>query len=136
MLASPLKLTKAEIESVEDPSHESPEAAFCYQWSAILVRRVLETVREGCLANGLDAHWSVFEQRVVRPMMFAEQPTEYSKLVTQLRLKSIAQAANMMVTVKRRFVAVLYLEVGRTVSAPSEIDDELRQLLSDLERPA
>ncbi len=136
MLASPLKLTKAEIESVEDPSHESPEAAFCYQWSAILVHRVLETVREGCIENGLDAHWSVFEQRIVRPMLFAEQPTEYSKLVTQLGLKNIAQAANMMVTVKRRFVAVLYLEVGRTVSDPSEIDDELRQLLSDLERPA
>jgi len=135
-LAAPLKLTKTDIEGVEDPSHESPDAAFCYQWSAILVHRVLETVREGCVANALESHWKVFEQRVVRPMLFAEQPTEYSKLVRQLGLKDVAQAANMMVTVKRRFVAVMYLEVGRTVSDPSEIDDELRQLLRDLERPA
>ena len=134
-LAVPLKLTRAEIESVEDPSHESPEAAFCFQWSAILVRRVLDTVREGCIANELDSHWTVFERRVVRPMLFAEPPTEYAELVRQLGLKDIAQAANMMVTVKRRFVGAMYVEVGRTVSDPSQIDDELRQLLSDLERP-
>ncbi len=135
MLASPLKLTKAELESVEDPSHESPEAAFCYQWSAILVRRVLEAVREGCVASGMDAHWAVFEQRIVRPMLFAEPPTPYAKLVVQLGLKDESQAANMMVTVKRRFMVTMYIEVGRTVVDPAQIDDELRQLLLDLERP-
>lgn len=134
-LARPLKLTKAEIESIEDPSHETPEAAFCYQWSAVLVRRVLHTVREGCRANGLDSHWAVFEQRMVRPMLFAQEPTPYAKLVVQLGLKDASQAANMMVTVKRRFVATMYIEVGRTVVDPAQIDDELRQLLRDLERP-
>ncbi|MEE8153622.1 MAG: hypothetical protein V3T53_01535, partial [Phycisphaerales bacterium] len=100
------------------------------------VRRVLHTVREGCRANGLDSHWAVFEQRMVRPMLFAEEPTPYSKIVVQLGLKDESQAANMMVTVKRRFVATMYIEVGRTVVDPAHIDDELRELLRDLERPA
>ena len=41
----------------------------------------------------------------------------------------------MMVTVKRRFVAALYVEVGSTVYKETDIDDELRQLLRDLEQP-
>ena len=134
-LARPLKLTAAEIESVEDPSHDTPEAAFCYQWSAVLVRRVIDVVRGGCASDGLDSHWTVFEQRIVRPMLFAQEPTAYAKLVAQLGLKDTSQAANMMVTVKRRFVAAMYIEVGRTVVDPAQIDDELRQLLRDLERP-
>jgi len=41
----------------------------------------------------------------------------------------------MMVTVKRRFVRALYKEIGRTVSDPDQIEDELRELLRNLERP-
>jgi len=41
-----------------------------------------------------------------------------------------------MVTVKRRFVAALHFEVGQTLSSPTEIDDELHQLLRDLEQPS
>jgi hypothetical protein len=41
----------------------------------------------------------------------------------------------MMITVKRRFVRALYVEVGRTVIDPAQVEDELHELLRDLERP-
>ncbi len=119
----------------EATSNETPEEAFCYQWSATLVRQVLTEVKASCEKDGLDAHWTVFEHRVVRPMLFDEPPTDHAALVEQLSLKDESQAANMMITVKRRFARALYDEIGRTVIEPEQIEDELNELLRDLERP-
>jgi RNA polymerase sigma-70 factor (ECF subfamily) len=110
----------------------TPEAAFDRQWSATLVRRVLEQVREACLADGLEAHWMIFEARVVRPVMLGEPATDYDRLVAVHELSDPAQAANMIVTVKRRFVRALQQEVGSTLASHERIDDEIHQLLRDL----
>ena len=118
------------------PPGGTPEAAFSYQWSATLVRRVLDTVRNACLADGLGTHWKVFEHRIVRPMFLGEPAADYADLVDRLHLKDTSQAANMMVTVKRRFVSALRTEVAQTVVDPDEIEDEIRLLLRDLERPS
>ena len=120
----------------ETRAGDAPEEAFCYLWSATVVRQVLTDVREACEADGLDAHWTVFEHRVVRPMLLNEPPTDHAALVQQLGLKNEAQAANMMVTVKRRFVRALHREIGRTVVDPDQIEAEMRELLRNLERPA
>lgn len=124
------------IEVTEPGPDRTPDQAFSRQWSATLVRRVLDRVRAGCLADGLDAHWEVFEQRVVRPMLFDDQPADYAGLVERLGLKDTTQAANMMVTVKRRFASTLSDEVGQTVADPDQIDDEIGVILRDLERPS
>ncbi|MHC4414201.1 MAG: RNA polymerase sigma factor [Planctomycetota bacterium] len=134
--AKPLRIIEPDRVAAESGPHPTPEAAFSYQWSATLVRRVLESVRARCLADGLGAHWNVFEHRVVRPMLLGEPPADHAQLVERLGLKDVSQAANMMVTVKRRFVGALYAEVGQTVSDPADIEDELHQLLRDLERPS
>jgi len=120
---------------VQTSTNETPDEAFCYQWSATLVRQVLTDVKASCETDGLDAHWSVFEHRVVRPMLFDEPPTDHATLVEMLNLKDESQAANMMITVKRRFARALYQEVGRTVLDPEHVEDELNELLRDLERP-
>ncbi len=119
----------------EISTNETPDEAFCYQWSATLVRQVLTEVKASCEADGLAAHWRVFEHRVVRPMLFEEPATEHAVLVEMLNLKDESQAANMMITVKRRFARALYAEIGRTVIDPEHVDDELNELLRDLERP-
>ena len=121
--------------STEASTSETPDEAFCYQWSATLIRQVLTDVKASCEKDGLVAHWTVFEHRVVRPMLFDEQPTEHATLVEMLNLKDEPQAANMMITVKRRFARALYAEIGRTVIDPEHVDDELNELLRDLERP-
>ena len=132
----PLKLDPAELENTEVSPQLTPETAFCARWSATLVRHVLEEVRAHCLKDGLEAHWAVFESRVVRPMLLGQPPDSYTGLVQRLDLTDASQASNMMITVKRRFAQALYAEVGRTVSDPSQIDEELAQLMRDLERPS
>lgn len=130
-----LELDRDEMRGIPVASGSSPEAAFAAHFSAALVRRVIDRVREECAKQELAAHWSVFEARVVKPMMLGDPPTPYSLLVELLDLKDAAQAANMMITVKRRFARAVYDEVGATVSEPSEIEDELRKLLESLGHP-
>jgi DNA-directed RNA polymerase specialized sigma24 family protein len=130
----PLQIDPAEMAAVESSLHLTPEAAFSAQWNATLIRRVLERVRLGCLSSGLDAHWIIFESRVVKPMLFGEPPGNYAQLVERLSLHDAGQAANMMVTVKRRFSRELYAEISQTVSDPNETEEELRELLQELEQ--
>jgi RNA polymerase sigma-70 factor (ECF subfamily) len=132
----PLKLDPIELEHTEVSPQLTPEAAFCARWSATLVRHVLEEVRAHCLKDGLEVHWAVFEARVVRPMLLGQPPAGYAELIQRLDLPDVSQASNMMITVKRRFARALYAEVGRTVSDPSKVDEELAELLRDLERPS
>jgi DNA-directed RNA polymerase specialized sigma24 family protein len=130
----PLQFEQAEINALESRITQSPEGAFSAQWNATLIRRVLERVRIGCLSTGLDAHWLIFESRVVRPMLFNEPPGSYPQLVERLTLNDAGQAANMMITVKRRFARELYAEISQTVSDPQETEEELRALMQDLEQ--
>jgi RNA polymerase sigma-70 factor (ECF subfamily) len=132
----PVTLDNAEIAARQTAWTRSPEHAFCAQWNAMLIRDVLDRVHEGCLKSGLEAHWHVFEARVVRPMLLGEPRVPYATLVKRLDLADDAQAANMMITVKRRFAQALMQEVARTVGDPMQVEDELRDLVRDLERHA
>lgn len=123
-----------DIDTLEPCESPTPEAAFAQQWSAALVRSVLERVRQSCMDSGLEAHWTIFEHRVVRPMLFGEKPTPHSILVERLDLDSASQASNMMITVKRKFARALYLEVCATIDDAGAAEGELLELLRDLER--
>jgi RNA polymerase sigma-70 factor (ECF subfamily) len=123
-----------DIDAVEGRDYETPEAAFSYHWAAALVRAVLEKVRQGCLRDGLEMHWAVFDARVARPLLFGEQPASIAELIEQFELPSSAQASNMLITVKRRFVRALRAEIAGTVNSGNEVEDELIELMKDLER--
>ncbi|MCP3905379.1 MAG: sigma-70 family RNA polymerase sigma factor [Planctomycetes bacterium] len=124
-----------ESPSVVARSHSpTPDAAFDTQWAVALVHRILDGVRAECVREELAAHWTVFERRVVRPMLTGEPPIDYSVLVDRLDLKDAAQAANMMITVKRRFARAMYAEIGRTVKDPDEIEEEISSLMRALQR--
>jgi len=112
----------------------SPEAVFDTQWAVALVHRILDGVRDECVREQLAAHWTIFERRVVRPMLTGEPPVDYTILVERLDLKDAAQAANMMITVKRRFARAMYAEIGRTVRDPEEIEVEISALMRALQR--
>jgi hypothetical protein len=133
VVARVLSMDPRELAEAEPDRAPTPHAAFTAQWSAMLVRRVLEQVRESCRATGLEQHWTIFELRVARPMLLGEQPAPYAELVARLGLEDASQAANMMITVKRRVARALYQEVLSTVASPEDAEGELRGLLCDLE---
>jgi RNA polymerase sigma-70 factor (ECF subfamily) len=130
-----IELDRDDLPDVQPRDSDTPESAFNMQWSVGIVRRVLDRVRRECMDEELASHWAVFEARVARPMLMGDEPTPYSILVDTLDLRDAGQAANMMITVKRRFASVLHEEVGDTVAAPGEVAEELHALMRALERP-
>jgi len=131
-----LELDGPDSVMVQVPTDATPDYVFSAQWGATLVKRVLEQVRAECEKEGLTAHWTVFELRVARPMLLGDEPVPYADLVDRLSLKDAAQAANMMITVKRRFARALLAEVQETVANPTDVEDELHALVRDLEKRA
>jgi RNA polymerase sigma-70 factor (ECF subfamily) len=114
------------------PAADDPARAFTAEWARTLVRASLDRAATECARGGLGAHWIIFEHRVARPLLDGTPARDYEDLVMDLGLEDAAQAANMMITAKRRFARALRAEVGRTVSDPAEIDTEIRDLLSEL----
>ncbi|MHC5115004.1 MAG: RNA polymerase sigma factor [Planctomycetota bacterium] len=129
-----LELDRDSSSLVARSKSPTPDAVFDTQWAVALVHRILDSVRAECMGEQLAAHWTIFERRVVRPMLTGEPPVEYSVLVDRLDLKDAAQAANMMITVKRRFARAMYAEIGRTVRDPEEIEVEISALMRALQR--
>jgi RNA polymerase sigma factor (sigma-70 family) len=129
--AAPLSL---DFDAADERAFATPEAAFSYQWSAALVRGVLERVRRECLRDGFELHWSVFDARVVRPMLFGEPPASMTELVERFELDDVSAASNMLVTVKRRVARALREEIASTVESESAVGDELASLRRDLEK--
>lgn len=131
----PLQFDDSDLAAAESAASLSPEQAFCAQWNATLIRQVLDRVRSDCLKARLEPHWAIFEARVARPMLLGETPVPYARLVDRFDLQDAGQAANMMITVKRRFVQALVNEVSFTVVDPIQVEEELRALLRDVESP-
>lgn len=128
-----LDLDPQVLDRVAPPQGASPQEAFDRQWSVTLVHRVLDRVRAGCLDDGLDVHWAVFEQRVARPLLTGAPPTPYATLVAQHELADAGQAANHLVTIKRRFVRALDEEIRSTLGPGEDVEEEILTLLGALE---
>lgn len=134
-LLTPFSLDEGEGAWAAISSDQKPEAAFHAQWAASLVRQVLEKIRIDCMNRGQEAYWEVFLRRIVRPKLHGEPPESYEQLVKAWGIKDAAQAANMMVTVKRRFARALVDEAELTVTdslvTRTELEDLLELLVHD-----
>ena len=128
----PLEITQIDAQIVS--SEHSPESAFTAQWTIALINRVVDRMRRECRVEGLETHWDVFEHRVVRPLLEGTEVLSYPALVERFNLDYVAQAATMMVTIKRRFAQELLAEIASTVPSNMPPEEELSALLHDLER--
>ncbi len=130
----PMSLDTAQIDEQMESAKHSPESAFTAQWTLALVNRVVDRLRRECRVEGLETHWDVFEHRVIRPMLEGVEVLPYPALVERFNLDYTAQAATMMVSIKRRFARELMNEIANTVPKNIPPEDELTALLHDLER--
>jgi hypothetical protein len=116
--ALPVSMTKA---SVED--------SFNYAWVSALMERVLSLVRAECAEQGMDTHWILFYERVVRPILSDQPPLSVAHLCQIHGIENTQTASNMIVTVKRRFRAALEQNVRRTLLDGEQAPDEIEELL-------
>jgi len=116
--------------SVPEPRHyTTPSSAFDYAWGTALLDEVIDEVAGKCRETGNAAYWELFRERVLRPIMGNIQPPPLPLLCEKYGVAETAKASHMILTVKRRFRAVLRRYVRQFVSSDAEVEDEIRYLM-------
>lgn len=108
----------------------SPEDCFNYTWKSSILDQTLEIVKAGCLEQGLDIHWHIFEARVLKPIFQKTSAASMKEMCDRYGIASESTASNMLVTVKRRFRTVLRRLLRDTVRSEGDVDGELKEMLS------
>ena len=106
-----------------------PENCFNYAWKSALLDLTFSQVQAQCLEQGLEAHWHIFRERVVQPVLENYEPPSLQQICARHDIDDEVKASNMIVTVKRRFQAALRKNVRMTIISENQIDDELKEIL-------
>jgi hypothetical protein len=109
-------------------TESNPDDFYHYVWLSTLLDQVLSTVQSSCEQDGLHIHWQVFEDRVVRPILQGSETPSLSELCRKHDIQDEKKASNMLITVKRRFHAVLKEHVRTTVASDKHIQAELKEI--------
>lgn len=113
------------------PAAAEPQAdVFDTTWARQVLVRSLAEMRSECLAQGQEVRWSLFERRVLRPILQDEEPPAYEALIEEFRFGSPQQASNALVSAKRHFQRVLSQVIGEYADSDQELELELADLRS------
>jgi len=112
------------------------EESYHYAWLSSLLERVISELKDACEREGLDTHWALFQEHVVRPILGNQSPPSLAQLCESYHIEDVKKASNMLITVKRRFRAALMEHVRNTVLSQGQAADELEELLQFLPKSA
>jgi hypothetical protein len=84
----------------------------------------------------MEIHWYVFRDRIVEPMLNSATSLSLTEICEKYNIESEKKASNMIITVKRRFQAVLRQYVHNTVASESQVTDELQEIMKFLPKKA
>ncbi len=122
------------LEMIEPPelsqlvAESDPEDCFNYAWVSALLERVLEDLEGDCHRDGKTAHWHLFHDRVLAPILERTDRVPLADLCTRYGIEDEAQASNMVVTVKRRFQKLLREHLRKSVMSEELLADELNEI--------
>ena len=110
-----------------DPADEyaDPQSAFEVEWAREVLHHTVECMRQECERTGRDHLWSVFEGRLLRPVLEGAEPVSYQQLAARHRLASASQGSNLLVTANRMFQRCLREVVGQYAADETEVDEEI-----------
>jgi RNA polymerase sigma-70 factor (ECF subfamily) len=103
----------------------SPDELFDARWASVLLERTIETLRREFIANGKA---EIFES--LSPFLDGEKASVPYEIVAKRMGIGLGALKTLIHRLRRDFAATLRREIMNTVSAPHEIDDELRRLRS------
>ena len=126
-----VSLDFVEASELPDPSAASdPEESFNCAGVSALLERALEEVEAKCHEDGLSAHWHIFHDRFLQPILDKSAAPPLPRLCEKYGIAETGKASNMMVTVKRRFQDALRRRLRDSVLS----DEGMREELHDLQQ--
>jgi len=106
-----------------------PEECFNYAWKSALLDHILSQVQTQCYEQDMEAHWKVFNDRVVRPILENLEAPSLKDICAKYAIEDEVKASNMAITVKRRFRSALKKYIRSTVISENQTDEELKEIL-------
>jgi len=111
-----------------------PEEVFYYTWVTDLLDLVLAEVKDEYCSTDRASHWDAFWLKVAVPIVENSEAPSYAEICSQCGIEDESKASNMVITVKRRFRAILKRHLRNLVQADSEVEDELNEVFAILSR--
>ena len=103
---------------------DTPDRVFDRKWAGIAIDRAIQRVRDECV----DARQAAVTERLLPYLTHAGELPSYRDVAGDLVITEGAVKVGVH-RLRQRFGAMLRLEIGETVLAPDEIEDEMRELL-------
>jgi RNA polymerase sigma factor (sigma-70 family) len=122
------------LEIVEPPElsqvveNSNPEDCFNYAWVSGLLEQALEDVESKCRQDGMTAHWQVFQDRILEPIMNRADPIPLKDICIKYGIEDETMASNMIVTVKRRFQTTIREHVRKSVMTDQQVAEEIEEI--------
>jgi RNA polymerase sigma-70 factor (ECF subfamily) len=129
-----IELDTTVIPDLDSRLDTNPEQIFHYAWAVDLLDQILRTVKKECFETGKSVYWEVFHAKLVAPIVENIEPPSLENLCKKYHVEDEVKASNMIITVKRRFVAVLKRFLRQYVQSDSRVEDEFRDLLGILSK--
>jgi RNA polymerase sigma factor (sigma-70 family) len=124
-----LSLSSPQFEGVDLPeSAATPEQAFYYAWITDLLDQVLAEVKAQYSNSDMTRHWDVFQLKVLAPILQNAEDLSMKHICERCGVATEVQAANMLITVKRRFRSVLRRRLRNLVRSEAEAEAEFKEI--------
>jgi RNA polymerase sigma-70 factor (ECF subfamily) len=122
----PIDQEVAETRFAAEPSHKlQPDILFDREWARTLLERAMAQLQEEYVASGRAKLFEYVQSGLARE----ESALPYAAIAARLNLTE--PAVKMAVhRLRARYREILRTEIAHTVSAPEEIEEEIRQLFS------
>jgi DNA-directed RNA polymerase specialized sigma24 family protein len=115
----------------ELPHHvDSSEDRVEIVWVQAVIAGTLLNMQAELVRRGRHKVWSVFEHRILLPMLDDQPPMQYSELIERFGFKSPSDAFNVLATAKRMFQRHLKGVIAEYTVNDREVCEELAQLQS------
>jgi RNA polymerase sigma factor (sigma-70 family) len=119
------ELDAEELHQLRADREAAPDEILDARWAGVVLERALDQVRAQCAAEGKT---ETFE--ALYPFLAGSRPqVSYQEVADQMKL-GLGAVTTLIHRLRRQFAVAVRREIMQTVSAPHEVDDELRRLRS------
>jgi hypothetical protein len=116
-------LEAEELHHLRADHEAAPDEILDARWAGVVLERALDKVRTECAAEGKA---NLFE--ALSPFLEGTKPhISYQEVADRMSL-GLGAVKTLIYRLRRQFATAVRREILQTVSAPHEVDDELRRL--------
>ena len=119
------ELEAEELHHLRADREAAPDEVLDARWAGVVLERALDKVRADCAAEGKT---NLFE--TLSPFLGGIKPhASYQEVADRMNL-GLGAVKTLIYRLRQQFASAVRREIMQTVSAPHEVDDELRRLRS------